>query len=98
MDRLILADASVLDRILAELQELRAVVKALETRPGGAAEHPLLTGADVAKLARCRRGRVYEAIASGALPSTTRDGRGGPVHLVTAEDARAWAQTLSRRN
>ncbi len=98
MDRILLADASILERILEELQELRAAVVHLEKLRMAPAAPRLLTGADVAKMARCRRSRVYEALASGELPCTKRDGRGGPVHYVTVEDAEAWASSLSKRN
>lgn len=96
---MIAVDSAVLDEILSRLRSIEQTVSARQVPPQPSQPHRLLNAKEVRDLVRCKRQRVTDAIASGALPAETRPGRGnGVVHMIRSEDALQWAMSLSRRS
>ena len=96
--RLVLVDSDTLADILDELRGLRAEVRGMRRPAIPVLEVRPLSANEVAARLRCRRGKVYAAIASGELIHEDRPGPGGrPVHLVKPSDADAWGAAKLRK-
>ena len=96
---MIAVDSAVLDQILSRLRSIEATIAGKIPSQTITVTPRLLNASEVRALVRCKRQRITDAIASGALPHETRPGRGGGVvHMIRQEDALEWAKSLSRRN